>query len=388
MEHSTNRLLTTHAGALPRPSDLEGTMVDRPHHPESFAEFLPRSVADVVEQQRAAGLDVLNDGEMGKPEWSWYVTSRLSGFEHRPAERTEALNGQDQRDFPGYYADAIENGLWYGNTNSLVATARAQTPVCTGPIEYDPTQVRRDIENLRSALEGSDAVEAFLPVVAPASAAVGQRNEYYSTDEDYLWALADALKQEYEAIVEAGFLVQIDDAWTPAIWNTYRREFDVRSWRRFCMKRIEALNHALSGIPMDRVRYHVCWGSWHGPHVSDIPMAELAPLMLSVDAGAYLFEAGNVRHEHEYTVWDDIGLPAGKIIIPGVVSHATTIVEHPQLVAQRLVRFAERVGRSNVIGGTDCGLGGRVHPEVAWAKLRSLTEGAALASEQLWGSRR
>lgn len=386
MQRSTDRILSSHVGALPRPIELEEALVSQPHQPEAVTDLLPRSVAAVVRKQRDAGLDVVNDGEMGKPTWSWYVMDRLSGFEYRPANLDEVLGGRDQRDFPGFYAQAMESGLWHGNTDNLVMEAYSQTPVCTGPIRYDPSQVQRDIANLRSAVEDSGALDAFLPVVAPASVEFGQKNEYYSTDEEYLWALAEALKHEYEAIAEAGFLVQIDDAWTPAMWNTYNASMDVVTWRQFCMRRVEALNHALSEIPPDRVRYHVCWGSWHGPHVSDIPMVELVPLMLAVNAGAYLFEAGNVRHEHEYTVWDHVALPEGKVIIPGVVSHATTIVEHPQLVAQRLVRFAERVGRENVLAGTDCGLGGRVHPEVAWAKLRSLAEGAQLATKQLWNT--
>lgn len=388
MQRSTDRIVTTHVGALPRTRDLEDALVDQPHRPEAFADLLPGSVGEVVEQQRDVGIDVVNDGEMGKPTWDWYVLDRLSGFEYRLDRVDKALDGQDQREFPGFYAQAAVNGLWYGTTDDLVAESASQTPVCTGPIGYDPTQVRRDVANLRNAVDGSGAVDAFLPVVAPASVEVGQQNEYYGTDEEYLWALAEALKQEYEAIVDGGFLVQVDDAWIPGLWNTYGGQIDVPTWREFCMKRVEALNHALSGIPAERVRYHVCWGSWHGPHANDIPMEELVSVMLSVNAGAYLFEAGNVRHEHEYAVWDEVALPDGKVIVPGVISHATPIVEHPRLVAQRLVRFAERVGRANVVAGTDCGLGGRVHPEIAWAKLRSLSEGARLASAQLWAAGR
>lgn len=306
MQHSTDRIVTTHVGALPRPRELEDVLVREPHRPEAFADLLPGCVDEVVKQQFDAGVDVINDGEMGKPTWDWYVMDRLSGFEYRPDKVDDVLDGQDQREFPGFYARAAANGLWYGNTDDLVAESLSQTPVCTGPIRYDATQVRRDIANLRDAVDGSGAVEAFLPVVAPASVEVGQRNEYYDTDEEYLWALAEALKQEYESIVDAGFLVQVDDAWIPGLWNTYGAHLDVPTWRQFCMKRVEALNYALSRIPAERVRYHVCWGSWHGPHVSDIPMAELVPVMLSVNAGAYLFEAGNVRHEHEYAVWDEV----------------------------------------------------------------------------------
>ena len=384
MKRSTDRIRTTHVGALPWTGELSEAFRNRRESPEAFGKLLPGAVIDTVRKQREVGVDVVNDGEQGKAVWSWYVMNRLGGYEYRPADIGKVLKGEDQMRFAEFYMDAMQSGLWYGETDALTVEAYSQTPVCTGPVTYDDTEVQRDIANLRAAVDETGAEEAFLPVAAPASIEFGQENEYYASQEEYVWALAEALKQEYEAIAGAGFLVQLDDAWVPALWNAFRPDIDLETYRRYCMMRIEATNHALSGIPPEQVRYHACWGSWHGPHASDIPMSELVHLMLKVNAGAYLFEAANVRHEHEFVVWDDVKLPDGKIIVPGVVSHATTILEHPELVAQRLVRFAERVGRENVIASTDCGLGGRVHPQLVWAKLQAMAEGAEIASRRLW----
>jgi 5-methyltetrahydropteroyltriglutamate--homocysteine methyltransferase len=256
--------------------------------------------------------------------------------------------------------------------------------VCTGPITYTgQTVLQRDIENLQAALRDQSVEEAFLPVAAPSSVEPGRRNEYYPSDEAFVHALADALKVEYDTIHKAGFLVQVDDAFIPALWDRLQETLDLEKYRAYCSMRIEALNYALRDIPEDRVRYHICWGSWHGPHSTDIPLRDIVDLVLRVRAQAYVIEAANVRHEHEYHIWEDVKLPEGKILIPGVVSHATNVLEHPELVAERLRRYAERVGQENVIGGTDCGLGGRVHPQLAWAKLQVLAEGAALASKAL-----
>jgi 5-methyltetrahydropteroyltriglutamate--homocysteine methyltransferase len=257
--------------------------------------------------------------------------------------------------------------------------------VCTAPITYTGQRlVQRDVDNLKATLSNTPGVEGFLPVAAPASVEPGRANEYYSSEKDYVEALAEAMRTEYRAVVDAGLTVQLDDAWIPALWDRMLPNIDVTRYREYCMLRVDAMNHALRDIPEDRVRYHICWGSWHGPHVSDIPLSELLPIVLQVKAHAYVFEAANVRHEHEYHLWDDVKLPPGKVIIPGVVSHSTNVVEHPELVAERIMRFAERVGRENVLAGTDCGLGGRVHPEIAWAKLAALVQGARLASERLW----
>jgi 5-methyltetrahydropteroyltriglutamate--homocysteine methyltransferase len=241
------------------------------------------------------------------------------------------------------------------------------------------------VENLQAALQHAPAEESFITAVAPGSVGSGQ-NRYYASDEAYLEALADALHEEYRVIVDAGFVLQIDDPGLPDTWDQFNPEPPVEEYRRYAAARIEALNHALRGIPEDRVRYHICWGSWHGPHTTDLPLRAIVDLLLRVRAGAYSVEAGNVRHEHEWKVWRDTKLPEGKLLIPGVVSHATNVVEHPEVVADRIVRYAQIAGRENVIAGTDCGLGGRIHPEIAWAKLRSLHEGAALATAELWGT--
>ena len=248
--------------------------------------------------------------------------------------------------------------------------------MCTGPITYEAhDELAREIGALKT--HGGSG-ELFLTATAPASLEVYRENEYYASDEEYLYALAEALRVEYEAIANAGLILQIDDAWLPALWDRIGMKMGLDAFRKRCMVRVEALNHALRNIPEEQVRYHLCWGSWHGPHAYDLELIHLVDIMLRVKAQAYLIEAANARHEHEYVVWDDVRLPEGKILIPGVISHATDVVEHPELVAQRIRRFAERVGRENVIAGTDCGFGGRSHPQIAWAKLRALTEGAAL----------
>jgi len=253
--------------------------------------------------------------------------------------------------------------------------------LCRGPIEYVGHEaLQREIDTLRDALDGHPAEDAFLTTTAPASIEVGRTNEYYRTQEEFVFALADALKTEYRAIVAAGFQVQIDDAWLAALWDRIGIKMGLEAYKRYCMMRVEALNHALAGIPEDRVRYHLCWGSWHGPHLYDIPMKDIVDVMLAVRAQTYLFEAANARHEHEYTVWSDVKLPPGKILAPGVVTHSTPLIEHPELVSQRIQRFVRAVGPENVIASTDCGLGLRCHPQIAWAKLRALSEGAALTN--------
>jgi len=387
MHRSTSRILTTHAGSLPRPTALDDALEHRPADERAYAETLARSVADVVRKQVDLGIDVVNDGELGKSGWTAYVAERLSGFEPRPIQAGQTLlaAGQHRAMFAEFYDAATRQGaLWY-RPDSRLRTPSAPTQwVCTGPITYVGQAVlQQDIENFRAALAGLEVVEAFMPVAAPASVEPGRRNEHYPSDEAYVYALAEAMREEYEAIVQAGFLLQIDDAWITALWDRMLPDVDVEQYTRYCTLRIDALNHALRNIPEDRVRYHICWGSWHGPHATDIPMKEIVRLMLRVNAGAYLFEAANVRHEHEYHVWEDVPLPHGKLLVPGVVSHATNVLEHPELVAERIVRFALRVGKENVLAGTDCGLGGRVHPQLAWAKLGVLAEGARLATTTL-----
>jgi 5-methyltetrahydropteroyltriglutamate--homocysteine methyltransferase len=392
MKRSRDRILTTHAGALPRPDELiraigggagqeatkeGGTPLD---------ELLRRLVPEVVRRQVDTGIDVVNDGEYGKAAWTGYIHQRLGGFEARPRTAPPIFEtSYDMRSFAGYYGEAIKaSTLWYRSPAESPPPAAPVEYVCTGPITYNPGAVQRDVANLRAALAQTPAVDAFLPVAAPASVEVGLKNEYYKTEEEFVFALAGAMAEEYRAITDAGLVVQIDDAWIPALWDQMLPDVKFDQYRKHCELRIEALNHALKGIPTDLVRYHICWGSWHGPHVSDIPMHDIVDIMLRVNARAYVFEAANVRHEHEYHLWENVKLPGGKAVIPGVVSHATNVVEHPDLVAERIVRFAERVGRENVLAGTDCGLGGRVHPQVAWAKLAALVEGARIASQRLW----
>ncbi len=386
MQRSIDRILTTHVGALQRPQGLSKAMAEHGQWAPEVLKDLRTAVGEVVARQVATGIDVVDDGEFGKTLWSWYVRDRLDGIEGRdwPADAEPLLKGRDRDQFPGFYAWADANASLFGYMeDSYFFSSSLTQPVVTGPLRYRPEAVRRDIANLRDALAQTPATEAFLPVVAPASVEVGLENEYYPTRDDMTRALADALSDEYRAIIDAGYLLQVDDAWVPATWDR-SPEYDLDSYRRYARTSIEVLNHALAGLPEDRIRYHLCWGSWHGPHANDIPLAAIADIMLQVTAGAYLIEAANSRHEHEYHLWEDVRLPAGKILIPGVVTHATNLIEHPELVAERIARYTDRVGPENVIAGADCGFGSRIHPELGWAKLAALAEGAALASARVW----
>ncbi|WP_300604982.1 cobalamin-independent methionine synthase II family protein [Trebonia sp.] len=386
MQRSIDRILTTHVGALQRPQGLSKAMAEHGQWAPEVLKDLRTAVGEVVARQVATGIDVVDDGEFGKTLWSWYIRDRLDGIEGRdwPADAEPLLKGRDRDQFPGFYAWADANASLFGYMeDSYFFSSSLTQPVVTGPLRYRPEAVRRDIANLRDALAQTPATEAFLPVVAPASVEVGLENEYYPTRDDMTRALADALSDEYRAIIDAGYLLQVDDAWVPATWDR-SPEYDLDSYRRYARTSIEVLNHALAGLPEDRIRYHLCWGSWHGPHANDIPLAAIADIMLQVTAGAYLIEAANSRHEHEYHLWEDVRLPAGKILIPGVVTHATNLIEHPELVAERIARYTDRVGPENVIAGADCGFGSRIHPELGWAKLAALAEGAALASARVW----
>jgi len=380
MRRSTNKILTTHVGALPGPLDTwQGKAGD--------AE-LRSAVRDVVAAQLAAGTDVVNEGELTKGgNWVTFINSRLSGFVGVPAEGTAALlrSSADWKEFDDFYAKALAGGTLFEQTASTpVQTAGIRDWVCREPIRYTGQQaLSREIELLKSTLGAHSVGDAFLTSTAPASIEVGRKNEYYKSDEEFLLALAEALRVEYEMIAKAGLLVQVDDAWIPALWDRIGIPMGLVKYKRYCMLRVEALNHALRNVPEEQVRYHLCWGSWHGPHKYDIPLGDLVDVMLAVKAQTYLFEAANARHEHEYTLWESVKLPDGKILAPGVVTHATPIVEHPELVSQRIQRFARLVGRENVIASTDCGLGLRCHEQIAWAKLQALSEGAALATRAL-----
>jgi 5-methyltetrahydropteroyltriglutamate--homocysteine methyltransferase len=379
MRNSAERILTTHAGSLARPADLREMLAardeHRPYDAAAFAAGVKASVAEVVRQQAEVGLDVVNDGEQSKRNFTSYARERLGGIEERvlgPGERPLAqIYGRDAAEFPEYFAGR-------GNLAGREA-------VCVGPLTYvGHDAVRTDVANFKAALAGVTHAEAFLPAVAPGTIEHWLRNEHYGSDEAYLAAIAEAMKPEYDAIVAAGFLLQIDDPDLADAWQIHPT-MSVAEYRKFAALRIEALNHALRDIPPERVRFHVCWGSYHGPHKHDLPLREFLDLVLAVRAQGYSIEASNPRHEHEWRVWEDVVLPEGKLLIPGVVGHASDFVEHPELVADRLTRYAFLVGRENVIAGTDCGLGPRVgHPRIAWAKFQALVDGAQLATRSLW----
>jgi 5-methyltetrahydropteroyltriglutamate--homocysteine methyltransferase len=392
MRRSTERILTTHVGSLIRPPELlpfiRAKQGRQPYDQAGYGECLRRSVARVVRQQADAGVDVPSDGEFGKAiSWSQYALERLSGFERRPTGPggNPFNRGADRSRFAEFYAelDAAEGP-------PASAGASAPVAVCVGPIEYTgQAEIRGDIENFRAALKAAGIEEGFLPVAAPASVIPDRRNEYYQSDEECLQAIANAMRTEYRAIIDAGLLLQLDDARLAVAFDRMVPPASFEDYRRWVAMHVEILNHALEGIPEERVRYHVCWGSWPGPHTSDVPLKDIADLILKVRAGAYLIEGANPRHEHEWQVWESMRLPAGKVLVPGVISHATNIVEHPELIAQRIGRFAGLLGRENVIAGTDCGFAQgpfhrRVHPSIMWAKFESLVAGARLASRQLW----
>jgi 5-methyltetrahydropteroyltriglutamate--homocysteine methyltransferase len=386
MRRSTDRILVSHAGTLPRPDDLAEMMAAGPAQAEAFDKRVPSAVQEVVRKQAEIGVDIVNDGELAKRGgFSGYIRERLTGIEERPdADNLQPrdVTGRDKRDFPKAFAAGIG---WFRRATGPVGPLRANAPFfCTGPVRYvGQEQIQRDITNLRAAAQGLD-VEPYLPAITPGTIEHWLWNEYYPSDEAFLFAIADALHDEYKAITDAGFVLQLDDPDLPDGWQMYP-DMSVADYRTYADLRVEAINRALQSVPRDRVRLHICWGSGHGPHTNDIPLEDIVDIALKVNADCYSVEAGNVRHEHEWRVWQDAKLPEGKMLMPGVVSHATDVVEHPRVVADRLVRYARVVGRENVIAGTDCGLGNRVgHGEIAWAKLRMLVEGARLASRELW----
>jgi 5-methyltetrahydropteroyltriglutamate--homocysteine methyltransferase len=372
MKRSTARILTTHVGSLPHP---DGSWTNA----ATDEAALRASVGEVIRRQREVGLDVINDGEYAKGgDWLSYSDDRFSGFEARELTGPPTIvQGADREAFADFYRYASERGTLFYTPGEQIVQKRAHW-VCVGPIAYRGLPaLQRELDMVKPFAAPEDT---FITTTAPASLEVYRRNEYYQTQEAFVFALAEALRTEYEAVANAGYILQIDDAWLTALWDRIGIPMGLDAFRAWCLVRVEALNHALARIPEDRIRYHLCWGSWHGPHAFDLEMRHIVDIMLKVRAGAYLFEAANVRHEHEYAVWETVKLPPGKILIPGVITHSTDVVEHPELVAQRIRRFAERVGRENVIAGADCGFGGRSHPQIAWAKLRSLVEGAHLAS--------
>jgi len=401
MARNVDRILTTHVGSLIRPPKLvefwRAIEDGKPYDEAAFEACLSDSVAEVVRRQAEIGIDIVSDGEFSKGvNWAFYIFKRLTGIAVRaatPEEMNDPLasmsGGRDRQAFPEFYAEYdAASGLGRRLGNRVV---------CNGPIAYSGArQVSRDIRNLKSGIaranDRNPALAGFLPVVAPASALPGAKVEHYKDEESFLFALADALHQEYKAVIDAGLHVQIDDAFLPYMHERMVPPMSEAQYRRWAQMRIDALNHALRGILEERSRYHICWGSWNGPHAFDVPLKDILDLVLQVRVGHYSFEAANPRHAHEWRVWETAKLAPGKVLIPGVISHATNVVEHPELVAERIVRLARIVGRENVVGGTDCGFAQspfaqRVHPSIMWAKLASLVEGARIATRALWGKR-
>jgi 5-methyltetrahydropteroyltriglutamate--homocysteine methyltransferase len=388
MKRSSNRILTTHVGSLIRPQALQeflrAKQGGKSYDDKAYQRCLTDSVAEVVQEQADAGIDVVSDGEFGKSiSWAQYALERLSGFERRPIKQETAnpfKRGADRTKFSEFYAEL----------DAKEAVSTTTEAICVSPIKYTgQAELQRDIDNFKAALKKVKVEEAFLPVAAPASVIPDRKNEYYKTDEELQAAIADAMRVEYKMIVDAGFVVQLDDARSAVTFDRMVPPASFADYRRWLSQQVDILNHAIAGLPADRIRYHVCWGSWPGPHTSDVPLKDIVDLILKVRVGAYVIEGANPRHEHEWQVWKDAKLGSGQVLIPGVISHATNVVEHPELVAERIVRLARIIGRENIIAGTDCGFAQgpfyrRVHPSVMWAKLQALSEGARIASKELW----
>jgi 5-methyltetrahydropteroyltriglutamate--homocysteine methyltransferase len=387
MQRSTDRILTTHVGSLIRPPELQDFLRARQKgngfDQAAYDRCLTDSVAAVVRHQADVGIDVVSDGEFGKSiSWSQYVLERMSGFERRPFKpgANTFQRGADREKFAEFYAELDAR-------DGVVTTLDS---VCVGPITYTgQAQLQRDIDNFKAAMKGTKVTEAFMPVAAPASVIPDRKNEFYKSEEELLEAIANAMRDEYRMIVDAGFLVQLDDARNAVTYDRMVPPGTFADYRKWLERQVDVINHAIEGLPPDRIRYHVCWGSWPGPHTTDVPLKDIVDLILKIRVGAYVIEGANPRHEHEWKVWKDAKLPEGRVLIPGVISHATNVVEHPELVAERVVRLAKLVGRDNVIAGTDCGFAQgpfhrRVHPSIMWAKLEALAAGARLASKELW----
>jgi 5-methyltetrahydropteroyltriglutamate--homocysteine methyltransferase len=388
MKRSDTRILTTHVGSLIRPQALQeflrAKQDGKAYDEAAYRSCLSGSVAEVVRRQADAGVDVISDGEFGKSiSWAQYALTRLSGFERRPF-KFDAANpfkrGTDRSRFAEFYAEL----------DAKEAPATTMEAVCTGPISYSGNdELERDIANFKAALKKVKVEEAFLPVAAPSSVIPDRKNEYYKNEDELQLAIANAMRTEYKTIIDAGFLVQLDDARSAVTYDRMVPPGSFADYKNWLEKQIEIMNHAIEGLPADRIRYHICWGSWPGPHTSDVPLKDIVDVVLKAKVGAFVIEGANPRHEHEWQVWKTAKLDPGQMLIPGVISHATNVVEHPELVAERIVRLAKIVGRENVIAGTDCGFAQgpfyrRVHPSIQWAKLEALAQGARLASKELW----
>jgi 5-methyltetrahydropteroyltriglutamate--homocysteine methyltransferase len=407
-----NRILTSHVGSLPRPAKFievsQKRTLGEKFDEAAYETGLKDAVTEVVHKQKEAGVDLINDGELAHTmgwaydygSWWSYVIRRLGGVEvsdtglwftklsahtQTPMAPKDFIVGDwgERRDMSQFQEAYLDPQSGCGLPEQFMTN---HSPLVKGPIKYKGQElIARDIANLKAGLKaaGVGTEGAWMNSIAPASCA-RMPNEYYKSEEELLYACADAVREEYKAIIDAGFIVQLDDPAIGENWDQQKNEPSVEGYRRYTRMQIDALNHAIKGLPSSKIRFHLCWGSWHGPHTTDIPMTHLVDLMLAVNADYYSFEAANARHEHEWKIWKDIKLPAGKKILPGVVTHSTNLIEHPELVADRICRFAEAVGPENVIASTDCGLGGRVHPQIAWAKLKALSQGAELASKRLY----
>ncbi|HEV2335647.1 MAG TPA: cobalamin-independent methionine synthase II family protein [Stellaceae bacterium] len=382
MHYSTDRILVTHAGSLPRPEDLRAMVVAKtagePYDPVALDARLTSAVAETVRHQQASGIDIVNDGELSKFNFTDYVRGRIAGYETRPSSGRRRLDiiARDEKKFAGYFE---------AHPRARVPGPPTQ-PVCVAPLRYvGQADLKKDLDNFSAALAGVAVAGGYLPANTPGTIEHWILNEYYKSDEEFVFAIADAMNEEYRAIVDAGFLLQIDDPDLPDGWNCIP-DITLPDYRKYATVRVDALNHALRGIPKDKVRLHVCWGSFHGPHHDDIPLRDIIDLIFRVNAGSYSIEASNPCHEHEWRVFEEVKLPEGATLIPGVVGHCTDFIEHPDLVAERLVRYARLVGRENVLAGTDCGLGTRVgHESICWAKFGAMAEGARRATKILWG---
>lgn len=382
MKRSTDRILTTHAGSLPRPPDLLELVQEngaKAFDSVENARLLRNAVADIVDKQSELGIDVIDDGEYGKPSFVSYINERLGGYEVDTvaAPRNQWASSREGLSFPEFYAQTH-------------VASRHTHMICTGPITYQGhAHLRRDIDNLKAALNGVKVEEVFMPAISPSNIEDWQKNAYYKTQEEYVFAIADAMREEYKTIVDAGFLLQIDD---PRLVTYYiiHPEASIADCRKWAQVRVEALNHALRDIAPEKIRFHTCYGINMGPRVHDMELKDIVDIILKIRAGAYSLEAANPRHEHEWKVWKDVKLPDGKVLIPGIISHSTILVEHPELVAERIVRYAGVVGRDNIIAGSDCGFATfagskEIHPSIVWAKLKALSDGAKIASKELWG---
>ncbi len=387
MKRSNDRILTTHVGSLIRPPALQeflrAKQAGKPYDKSAYETCLLRSVADVVHKQAEVGVDVVSDGEFGKSiSWSQYVLERLSGFERRPIKSgaNPFTRGVDREQFAEFYAEL----------DAREGVATTVEAVCVGPVSYTgQAELALDIANFKAALKDAKVEEAFMPVAAPASVIPDRKNEYYKSEEELIRAIGAAMRTEYRMIIDAGFVLQLDDARAAVTYDRMVPPASFADYRKWLAMQVDVLNEAIAGLPADRIRYHVCWGSWPGPHTTDVPLKDIVDLILGMKVGAYVIEGANPRHEHEWRVWESAKLPPDRLLIPGVISHATNVVEHPELVAERIVRLARLVGRENIMAGTDCGFAQgpfhrRVHPSIMWAKLDALVKGAKLASAELW----